>query len=49
MMRPLALNDAVELVFDETALPVMHSDENKVSQILRNLLSNALTEVRIIQ
>ena len=42
MMRPLAVNNAVELVFDEPALPVMHSDENKVSQILRNLLSNAL-------
>jgi signal transduction histidine kinase/CheY-like chemotaxis protein len=43
MLRPLLLNDAVNLVFEEPDdLPLMHTDEGKVSQILRNLLSNAL-------
>jgi CheY-like chemotaxis protein/two-component sensor histidine kinase len=43
MLRPLLLNEAVHLVFEEPAdLPPMHTDEGKVSQILRNLLSNAL-------
>ena len=43
MIRPLLLNDQVSLVFEEPeGLPAMHTDEGKVSQILRNLLSNAL-------
>jgi signal transduction histidine kinase/CheY-like chemotaxis protein len=43
MLRPLLLNQSVALVFDEGAsLPRLHTDEAKVSQILRNLLSNAL-------
>jgi signal transduction histidine kinase/CheY-like chemotaxis protein len=43
MLRPLLLNESVNLVFEEPdGLPVMHTDEGKVSQILRNLLSNAL-------
>ncbi len=43
MLRPLLLNDQVSLVFEEPdGLPPMHTDEGKVSQILRNLLSNAL-------
>jgi signal transduction histidine kinase/DNA-binding response OmpR family regulator len=43
MLRPLLLNDQVNLVFEEPeGLPTMHTDEGKVSQILRNLLSNAL-------
>jgi len=43
MLRPLLLNDQVNLVFEEPeGLPAMHTDEGKVSQILRNLLSNAL-------
>ena len=43
MLRPLLLNESVNLVFEEPdGLPVLHTDEGKVSQILRNLLSNAL-------
>ncbi|HET7339828.1 MAG TPA: response regulator, partial [Methylomirabilota bacterium] len=43
MLRPLLVNDAVALVFEDPAgLPPLQTDEAKVSQILRNLLSNAL-------
>jgi signal transduction histidine kinase/CheY-like chemotaxis protein len=43
MLRPLLVNDAVSLTFDASSdLPPLHTDESKVSQILRNLLSNAL-------
>jgi signal transduction histidine kinase len=44
MLRPLlAQNSAVELVFEEPQeLPPMNTDESKVSQILRNFISNAL-------
>jgi signal transduction histidine kinase/CheY-like chemotaxis protein len=43
MLRPLLLNQSVNLVFDElSGLPVMQTDEGKVSQILRNFISNAL-------
>ena len=43
MLRPLLLNQSVSLVFeDATALPALFTDEGKVSQILRNLISNAL-------
>jgi signal transduction histidine kinase/CheY-like chemotaxis protein len=43
MLRPLLVSTAVELVFDEpTDLPMLCTDEGKVSQILRNFLSNAL-------
>jgi CheY-like chemotaxis protein len=43
MLRPLAVNNAVELIFEEPAgIPLILNDENKISQILRNLLSNAL-------
>ena len=43
MLRPLLLNQSVALVFeDAAALPPLHTDEAKVSQILRNLISNAL-------
>lgn len=42
-MKPLQANSEAELILDEPrALPVMHSDEAKVAQILRNLISNAL-------
>lgn len=43
MLRPLLLNQSVELVFeDATNIPSLFSDEGKVSQILRNFISNAL-------
>ncbi|MBE7549596.1 MAG: response regulator [Anaerolineales bacterium] len=43
MLRPLLLNEAVTLVFEEPeGLPPLYTDEGKVSQILRNFLSNAL-------
>ena len=43
MLRPLLLNRSLSLVFDEVdGLPPMVSDEGKVSQILRNFISNAL-------
>ncbi|GIZ50465.1 sensor histidine kinase [Noviherbaspirillum aridicola] len=43
MLRPLATSDRVELVFDDRlAQQVLCTDEGKLSQILRNLVSNAL-------
>ena len=43
VFRPMLPSDAVELVFeDASALPTLHTDEGKLSQILRNLISNAL-------
>jgi len=43
VMRPLQTNDAVALVFDAAdALPPLFTDEGKLSQILRNYISNAL-------
>jgi len=44
MLKPLlADNNSVDLVFEDTSdLAPLHTDEGKVSQILRNLISNAL-------
>jgi signal transduction histidine kinase/CheY-like chemotaxis protein len=43
LMRPLATNEAVRLIFDEPPAGLwMRTDEGKVSQILRNIISNAL-------
>lgn len=44
MLRPLlSQNSSVNLVFDEPIdIPEMYSDEAKISQILRNFISNAL-------
>ena len=45
LIRPLITNDVVSLVIDEEAadrLPVMVTDENRLAQILRNFLSNAI-------
>jgi signal transduction histidine kinase len=43
MMRPLLGGDNVALVFDEPSrLPPLVTDEGKVSQILRNFISNAI-------
>ncbi|HEX3572967.1 MAG TPA: ATP-binding protein [Rhodopila sp.] len=43
VMKPLQQNDAVDLIFEEPAdCPALFTDEAKVAQILRNLISNAL-------
>lgn len=43
MLRPLLVSATVELLFDEPAEPItMMTDEAKLSQILRNFISNAL-------
>ena len=43
MLRPLLLNQSVALIFEDVDhIPQIYSDEGKVSQILRNFISNAL-------
>lgn len=43
MLRPLLVGDAVALVFEEPVdVPPLDTDEAKVSQILRNFISNAI-------
>lgn len=43
MLRPVLVNESVVLAFDEADdLPALDTDEAKVSQILRNFISNAL-------
>ncbi|HEX6212365.1 MAG TPA: ATP-binding protein [Methylomirabilota bacterium] len=43
MLRPLLVNSSLSLVFEDAeGLPTIQSDEAKVSQILRNFISNAL-------
>jgi signal transduction histidine kinase/CheY-like chemotaxis protein len=43
MFKPLVVNENVALVIDEPGdLPEMFTDQGKVAQILRNLVSNAL-------
>jgi signal transduction histidine kinase/DNA-binding response OmpR family regulator len=43
MLRPLLMAQTVNLVFEEPeATAALYSDESKVSQILRNFISNAL-------
>jgi signal transduction histidine kinase len=43
LMRPLASNEAVSLVFEDVSPSlVFESDESKLGQILRNLISNSL-------
>jgi signal transduction histidine kinase/CheY-like chemotaxis protein len=43
MLRPLRVNESVGLVFEEPeGIPSLQTDEAKVSQILRNFISNAL-------
>ncbi len=43
MLRPLLLNDSVNLIFEENEeIDAILNDEGKLAQILRNLVSNAL-------
>jgi len=43
MLRPLRVHEGISLAFDEPEdLPELYTDERKLSQILRNLVSNAL-------
>jgi signal transduction histidine kinase len=43
MFKPLSIKDSVLLTFEEIGtLPDLQTDQGKVSQILRNLISNAL-------
>src|SRR5262249_21557492 len=43
MLRPLLVTDTVNLIFEEPAgIPGLFTDEGKISQILRNFISNAL-------
>jgi signal transduction histidine kinase len=43
MFRPLLINEAVTLTFDDvTGLPPIHTDEAGVARILRNLIANGL-------
>ncbi len=43
MMRPIFTNDAVALIIEEPSEPfTFFSDESKIGQVLRNLVSNAL-------
>src|SRR6185312_5579909 len=43
MLRPLLVADAVTLIFEEpTDIPALTTDEAKLSQILRNFISNAI-------
>jgi signal transduction histidine kinase/ActR/RegA family two-component response regulator len=43
MLKPLLVNENVSLIFEEPrGLPLLSTDESKLAQILRNLISNAL-------
>jgi signal transduction histidine kinase len=43
MFRPIETDESVSLIFEvPPLLPVLHTDESKVAQILRNFISNAL-------
>jgi len=43
MFRPLLVSGSVELVFhEEASIPTLYTDEDKIAQILRNFIANAI-------
>ena len=47
VLRPLLVGNSLDLIFDAAAdIPPLYSDEGKLSQILRNLISNGLKFTR---
>ena len=42
MFRPLSADAGIPLIFETPQVPTVETDENKVTHILRNLISNAL-------
>jgi len=47
MLRPLLAGNSLDLIFEaDPQIPTLFSDEGKISQVLRNLISNALKFTR---
>jgi CheY-like chemotaxis protein len=47
MLKPLLAGNSLDLVFDAApGIPTLYMDEGKISQVLRNLISNALKFTR---